>query len=118
MKKVLFFFLMLPLVAFANPYMGDCKTQYNDAYNVMMLRQSGTPMFKLIDSIEALPPEENDILTNSELTEFYKAKEESIKIVERAYTMPNFGFMESAAHTMAVEFANHQYLRCTRAKRK
>lgn len=118
MKKVLFFFLMLPLVASANPYMGSCKTQYEATYKLMMLRQQGVPMYKLIEEIDNQKPEDYDVLTNSELTLFYEAKDETIRIVERIYTMPNLGFMESAAHTMAAEFANRQYILCTRAKRK
>lgn len=118
MKKALFFFLMLPLVASANQYMGNCKKQYDDSYKLMMIRQQNVPMHVMIEAVENQKPEDYDILTDSELTLFYEAKEETIKLIERAYIMPNMGFMDSAAHQMAVEFANHQYLRCTRAKRK
>ncbi|WP_334109083.1 hypothetical protein [Methylobacillus sp.] len=118
MKKLLLL-LIFPVTAMANPFMGDCKSQYNDAYQVMMVRQSGVPMHVFVDVIEKQEPREEDqVVTSANVADFLEAKRESIKIIERAYTMPNFGFMESAAHTMAVEFANHQYMRCTRANRK
>lgn len=118
MKKLLFALLMVPVVAWANPFMGSCKSQYEATYKLMMARQNGVSLPDMIHAVESQKPEDFDILTDSELTLFYEAKDETIRIVERIYTMPNFGFMKSAAHTMAAEFANHQYLRCTRAKRK
>lgn len=118
MKKLLLALLMLPVVALANPFMGDCKSQYESVYKLMMARQQGVPMHKMIDRVNEQMPEDYTIRNDTDVTNFWKAKEEIRKIIERAYTMPNFGFMESAAHTMAAEFANHQYLRCTRAKRK
>lgn len=118
MKKLLLL-LIFPVTAMANPFLGDCKTRYNDAYKVMMIRQSGVPMYELVDAIEKQEPREEDqVVTSANVADFLEAKRETIKLIERAYTMPNFGFMDSAAHNMAVEFANQHYLRCTRAQRK
>lgn len=117
MKKLLLL-LILPVTAMANPIMGDCKTQYDVAYKVMMMRQSGIPMHELVDAIEAHASDERDIATGAVPPDLLEAKRVVSTLVERAYTMPNFGFMESAAHNMAVEFANQHYLRCTRAQRR
>lgn len=104
--------------AFANPYLGSCETQYDATYKLMMARQSGVPMPTIVHRVESQKPEDYDILTDSELTLFYEAKDETMRIVERVYTVPSFGFMESAAHAMATEVANQQYIRCMRAKRR
>lgn len=118
MKPLFFLLFFIPSLALANPYMGSCKSQYEATYKLMMARQSGVPLPDMLQAVESQKPEDFDILTDSELALFYEAKDETIRIVERIYSMPNFGFMKSAAHTMAAEFANHQYLRCTRDKRK
>lgn len=117
MKKLLLL-MLFPATAMANPFMVDCKTQYDIAYKIMMLRQSGIPMYELVDAVEAHASDERDITTGAVPLDLLEAKRMVITFTERAYAMPNFGFMESAAHTMAAEFANRQYLRCTRAQRK
>lgn len=118
MKKLLLALLLLPVVAWANPFMGDCKSQYESVYKIMMARQQGVPMHKMIDLVNKQMPEDYTIRNDTDVTNFWKAKEEIRKIIEKAYTMPNFGFMDSAAHTMAAEFANRHYLKCIRDKRK
>lgn len=118
MKPILFLLFFIPSLALANPFMGDCKSQYEAVYKLMMARQQGVPMHRMIDWVNKQRPEDYTVRNDTDVTNFWKAKEEIRKIIERAYTIPNFGFMESAAHTMAAEFANNHYLRCTRAKRK
>lgn len=113
MKKLFLALLIFsPSVALAKT---DCVKMYDLAYNVMMVRQSNAPMHQIMIGLEGLEEEDPRLKTTDEGRWFMA---EIRHMVERAYMMPNFGFMESAAHNMAAELANRQYMRCTRAKRK
>ncbi len=118
MKNILFLLLLTPALAFANPFLGSCKTQYDGAYNLMIARQGGVPLPKMMEVAESIKMEDYSIMTGSELTLFYEAKEESIRLIERLYTVPDVSFSPEVTHTVAVEFANRQYLRCMRAKNR
>lgn len=117
MKNILLLLLLTPALAIANPFLGSCKSQYEESYNLMMARQGGVPLPKMMEAVESIKMEDYNIWRGSQLMEFYEAQEELTRLVERLYRYPVVSFSPTAAHTVATEFANQQYLRCMRAKR-
>lgn len=118
MKNILLLLLLTPALAFANPFLGSCKSQYDEAYSLMIARQGGVPLPKMMEAVESIKMEDYNIAFDSQLTLFYEAKEESIRLIERIYSVPDVSFSPEVTHTVAVEFANQQYLRCMRAKKR
>lgn len=113
MKKLLLVaLLVVPSMAWGNM---NCKSIYDGAYKLMMIRQSGVPMYVVLEAMDRVMEEDKKRKNPNEYEVEHKFTYEA---VEMAYRMPNMAFMESAAHTMAVEFANVQYLKCTRLNRK
>lgn len=117
MKNILFLLLLTPALALANPFLGSCKTQYNEAYSLMIARQGGVPLPKMMEAVESIKVEDYSIAFGSELMLFYEAQEELVRLIERLYAIPDVSFSPEATHTVATDFANRQYLRCMRAKR-
>lgn len=118
MKNILFLLLLTPALALANPFLGSCKSQYDEAYSLMIARQGGVPLPKMMEAVEPIKVEDYNIMFDSELTLFYEALEESTRLIERLYSVPDVSFSPEVTRTVAIEFANRQYLRCMKAKRR
>lgn len=93
----------------------NCKSIYDGAYKVMMLRQSGVPVHVLLDAFE----KEADKDRKTKRPEEYELDHHfAYEALEAAYDMPHIGFFHDAAHQLAVEFANQQYIKCMRINRQ
>lgn len=104
-KKLLIAAIMLPTMAQAD----TCKAVYKGMYDIMSFRQSGIPMHVMMDHADESRKKYPDA------DQGYKFVVEAIEL---AYTMPYVGFFSDATHQMATEFANHQYRKCIRLRKK
>lgn len=117
MKRLLFLAL-LGAQSLAAPSLAaelNCKSIYDGAYKVMMLRQSGVPAHVLLDAFEKEAAKDRQTMRPEQ---YERDHEFSYEAIEAAYSVPNIGFFHDAAHQLAVEFANQQYIKCMRINRQ
>lgn len=113
MKRLLLIALLIaPSLAVAEL---NCKSIYEGAYKLMMMRQSGVPLPVILDAFDKEAAKDRQTMRPEQ---YERDHEFSYEAIEAAYSVPNIGFFHDAAHQLAVEFANQQYIKCMRINRK